>query len=97
MVNFATGQSIRLNHLVVFDNENKIFAAGREQFGAKHIIRLYLLNKRTGEVYTRNGRTETWQAIFDEDLRQHIADTVQDVFQRRQIPIYNIRGEFNLS
>jgi len=97
MVNFATGQSVTLKHLVVFDNESKIFAAGREQFGAKHVIRLYLLNERTGEVYTRNGRTETWQIISDEQLRQHVAEHVRGAFHSHHIPVYKIHGEFNLA
>jgi len=94
MVNFTTGQSITLNHLVVFDNETKIFAAGREQYGNKHIIRLYLLNEKTGEVFTRNGRTETWNIVSEESHRQHIVEHVRDA-RRRNIPVYRINGQFD--
>ena len=93
MVNFTTGQSITLKHLVVFDNGTKIFASGREQFGTKHIIRLYLLNERTGDVFTRNGKAGTWQAVADEQ-KQHIADHVHGAFSSH-IPVYRIRGDFN--
>ena len=95
MVNFTTGQGVSLKHLVVFDNESKIFAAGREQFGNRHIIRLYLINERTGDVYTRNGRAETWDVVSEESLRNHISDNVYDAYRRHDIPVYRIRGDFN--
>ena len=97
MVNFTTGQSITLQHLVVFDNESKIFAAGREEFGAKHIIRLYLLNDRTGDVFTRNGRTDTWELVYEESLREHIVEHILKAYRERQIPVYKIHGDFFLA
>lgn len=94
MVNFTTGQSITLKHLVVFENGNKLFAAGREQFGNKYILRLYLLNESTGEVFTRNGRTDTWNSVWGE-YRQHIVEHVHDAYDHRNIPVYRIHGSFN--
>lgn len=94
MVNFTTGQAVVLKHLVVFDNESKIFAAGREDYGTKHALRLYLINTHTGDVYTRNGRTESWQSVAEAE-RQSISDTVYHAYRGRHIPVYRIRGQFD--
>ena len=93
MVNFTTGQSVVLKHLVVFDNESRIFAAGRESMGNKHILRLYLINTHTGDVYTRNGRAASWESVAEAE-RQSISDTVYHAYQGRRIPVYRIRGQF---
>jgi hypothetical protein len=95
MVNFTTGTGIDLKHLVIFDNESKIFAAGREQFGSKYILRLYLINEHTGEVFTRNGRTATWEIVSDERYSHHISEHVHEAFHGHNIPVYKIRGDFN--
>ena len=95
MVNFTTGQGIDLKHLVIFDNGGKIFAAGREQFGSKYILRLYLINEHTGEVFTRNGRTASWEAVSDQRYSHHIAEHIHGACHDHSIPVYRIRGEFN--
>jgi len=95
MVNFTTGQGITLKHMVVYENGNKLFAAGREDFGDKHLLRLYLLDRTSGEVYTRNGRTETWNNVSGE-YRQHIVKHIHSAEAGRAIPVYRIQGAFNI-
>ncbi len=97
MVNFTTGHSITLKHLVIFDNGSRIFAAGREQYGNKQAIRLYILNAGTGEVFTRNGRTDQWNLVSEQAHRQHIADHIHEARAARHVPVYTIRGQFDLA
>lgn len=87
-------EKFSLNHLVVFDNESKIFAAGREQDQRRH-LRLFLVNKATGEVYTRNGRAEAWEAVSDDSARGNISENIYSAYRSNNIPVYRIRGDFN--
>jgi hypothetical protein len=92
MVNFTEG-GISLNHLVVFDEESKIFAAGRQQQGTRHVLKLFLVNIRTGDVYSRNGRAETWEAV-DDISKGIISDNVLEAYRNRTIPVYRTHGNF---
>jgi siroheme synthase (precorrin-2 oxidase/ferrochelatase) len=92
MVNFTGSNGIELNHLVIFEDDNKIFVAGRERFNKR--LRIFLINEHTGEVYTRNGRAANWAVVDNESNRRSIADNVYDACRRRNIPVYRVKGQF---
>ncbi len=92
----VNGNWIELKHLVVFDNGSKIFAAGREcSSNSRKQLRLFLINEHTGEIFSRNGRAESWELVSDSAIRDNISGTVYSAYQTRNIPVYRIHGEFN--
>jgi len=80
-------QELSFEHLVVFEKDNTIFAAARHN-GDK--LRIFLIYERTGNVYTRNGRADSWEELAEYDanaIRNRVAEA-----RSGNIPIYRING-----
>jgi len=76
---------LRFDHLVEFAKDSTIFAAARYNGDA---LRIFLIYKSTGNVYTRNGRADTWEELDSADaeiIRNRVTELVN-------IPIYRING-----
>ena len=89
-INYA---ELKIDHLVTFEKDKTVFAAAREN-GNGH-IRIFLIYEDTGNVYTRNGRADSWEQLFDSE-----ADTIRNrVSEARNnhIPVYNINGSTQLT
>ena len=80
--------SIDFEHLVAFEKDRTIFAAGREP-GISH-LRLFLIHQSSGNVYTRNGRADSWEELFGYDRDTIIASIT--VARNNHIPVYKING-----
>jgi hypothetical protein len=79
---------IEFDHLVEFSKDRTIFAAAREN-GCGH-LRLFLINETTGNVYTRNGRVDSWEELFGCDRDTIIARIT--AARSNHIPVYKING-----
>ncbi len=86
-INYAV---LEFDHIVEFTKDNTVFAAAREN-GSGH-IRLFLLTN-TGNVYTRNGRVDSWEELFGTD-RQNILNRLIAA-RNNHIPTYRINGSHN--
>ena len=83
-INYA---ELRFDHLVRFTHDRTIFAAAREN-GSGH-IRLFLIFEE-GNVYSRNGRADSWEHLTGQDaetVRAKITDA-----QQNHTPTYTING-----
>lgn len=82
-------QELKFDHIVVFNQEDAIFACGRENGNGK--VRLFLaFGNGSGRVYTRNGRTESWELLEGQDaetIRKQIRQATED-----GIAIYQFNG-----
>jgi hypothetical protein len=78
---------LEFDHIVEFTKDNTVFAAAREN-GSGH-IRLFLLTN-TGNVYTRNGRIDSWEELFETD-RENILTRIAAARNNRT-PVYRING-----
>ena len=84
-------QGIRFEHLVVFE-DNQIFASARVPDTRR--IRLFLINETTGDVYSRNGKAESWEEIYG-DARSYVVNNIYNARQNRSIPVYNLKTAFS--
>jgi hypothetical protein len=78
---------IELNHIVLFERDNTVFAAGREK--ASNHIRIFLINERTGNVYSRNGRADSWEEVYGEN-RATLINSIYSAKNALQIPVYKL-------
>ena len=78
---------LEFDHIVTFEKDHTLFAAAREN-GSGH-LRLFLINESTGNVYTRNGRADSW-----EQLNGFYRDTIiaRVAAARDRIPVYKVNG-----
>ena len=91
---------LQFDHIVEFTKDNTIFAAARERNGingngngnGNGHLRLFLITS-TGNVYTRNGRADSWQQItgIEKDL---VLARVAEA-RHNHIPVYRINGSHN--
>jgi hypothetical protein len=79
---------LEIDHIVEFSNDNTIFAAAREN-GNGH-LRLFLINNGTGNVYTRNGRADSWEQLTGSERDSIIARIT--AARNNHIPVYKING-----
>jgi hypothetical protein len=93
MVTIHGSNGIDLSHLVIFHEDHKIFVAGRERLTRR--MRVFLVNQRTGEILSHNGRLDTWAVVEDEFSCRSISDNVADACERKHIPVYRVRGPFS--
>ncbi len=84
-------QGIRFEHLVVFE-DNQIFASARVPDTRR--IRLFLINEATGDVYSRNGKAESWEEIYG-DARSFVVNNIYNARQNRSIPVYSLKTAFS--
>ena len=79
---------LEMDHIVEFIHDNTVFAAAREN-GNGH-MRLFLINNTTGNVYTRNGRADSWERLFGSDRESILARII--AARNKNIPTYRING-----
>ena len=84
-INYAV---LEMDHVVEFSKDNTLFAAAREN-GNGH-MRLFLINCTTGNVYTRNGRADSWEELFGSDRDSIVARLVAAC--NNNIPVYKVNG-----
>ena len=91
-------QVLEFDHLVIFEKDHTVFAAARENGnghngnghnGNSH-IRLFLINESTGNVYTRNGRADSWEQLYGSDRDTIIARVT--AARNNHVPVYRING-----
>ncbi len=76
-----------IDHIVEFSKDNTVFAAAREN-GIGH-LRIFLVHQDSGNVYTRNGRVDSWEELVGSD-RDTVLSRITDARQR--VPVYRING-----
>jgi hypothetical protein len=84
-------EELAFDHIVEFTKDDTIFAAAREN-GTGH-LRLFLINQSTGNVYTRNGRADSWEELYGRDRDSIIARIT--AARNNHIPVYKINGSHN--
>ena len=80
---------LEFDHIVEFTRDSTVFAAAREN-GSGH-LRLFLITE-AGNVYTRNGRADSWEQLTDSDRDTIIARIIA---AKNNIPTYKINGSHN--
>lgn len=79
---------LKIDHIVEFIHDSTVFAAAREN-GNGH-MRIFLINNTTGNVYTRNGRADSWERLYGDD-REVIVTRITKA-RETGIPVYKING-----
>ena len=82
---------LEIDHIVEFSKDSTIFAAAREN-GNGH-MRLFLINETTGNVYTRNGRADSWEELYGSERDSIVACLV--VACNNCVPVYKVNGASN--
>ena len=88
MCNKINFETLCLDHLVLFQHEETVFACGKEADGKTRIFLAF--GNKEGAVYARNGRAESWRRLEEQEsiqVRQHI-----ELAQIENIPRYIING-----
>ncbi len=80
-------EELEFDHMVEFIKDSTVFLSGRESGSGK--VRLFLIHEDTGNVYTRNGRVDSW-----EELEGNFRDAVVSRLYafRDRIPVYRVNG-----
>ena len=90
-INYA---ELRFDHVVVFKQDDTIFACSRENGKGK--LRIFLaFGNGKGRVYTRNGQTESWEILESPDaetVRQQIRQATNE-----GIATYRLNGSSHLA
>ena len=84
-------EDLVFDHVVEFNKDNTVFACAR-QSGDNH-LRIFLVYNETGNVYTRNGRADSWEEITGAN-RQDILSRI-DAARSKSIPVYKVNGSHN--
>ena len=80
-------QMLEFDHIVEFTRDTTIFAAAREN-GNGH-LRIFLINESTGNVYTRNGRADSWEQLYGYEAETIVSRIIAS---RGNVPVYRING-----
>ena len=83
--------SVTIDHIVDFGKDRTTFAAAREP-DTRH-LRIFLIYQDTGNVYTRNGRADSWEELYGRDRDSIIARIT--AARNNHIPVYKINGSHN--
>jgi hypothetical protein len=82
-------KELKFDHIVVFNQEDTIFACGRQNANGR--IRLFLVfGNGNGRVYTRNGLAESWEVLEGQGaktIRQQIKQATKE-----GIAVYQFNG-----
>jgi hypothetical protein len=81
-------EELEFDHVVEFTQDSTVFAAAREN-GSGH-LRLFLIHNATGNVYTRNGRADSWEQLFGSERDSVIARLI--FARNNHIPTYKVNG-----
>ncbi len=82
-------EELYLDHIVEFSKDATVFVAAREN-GSGH-LRIFLIYEDTGNVYTRNGRADSWEQLFGRERESIIARII--AARNTQVPVYKINGK----
>ncbi len=82
---------LAFDHIVEFIHDSTVFAAAREN-GNGH-IRIFLIHNSTGNVYTRNGRADSWEKLDGSNRDSVIARIM--AARNSNVPTYRINGSHN--
>jgi len=85
-------ENVTLNHIVLFEKDGIVYAAGRDK-DSNH-IRIYLIKEQEGTVYARNGRNDSWDEIYG-SARGDVIGRISAARNARRIPVYHINDYFN--
>ena len=85
-INYAV---LEFDHIVEFAKDRTVFAAAREN-GNGH-LRIFLVNEETGNVYTRNGRADSWEELQGSD-HDTIVSRI-NLARNNHIPVYRVNGD----
>ena len=80
---------LEIDHIVDFRDDNTLFAAAREN-GNGH-MRIFIVNRATGNVYTRNGRIDSWEQLYGSDRYSIIARLTHA--RNNYVPVFSINGQ----
>jgi hypothetical protein len=80
--------TISIDHIVDFGKDRTTFAAARES--DTHHLRIFLIYQDTGNVYTRNGRADSWEELIGV-RRDTVLDRVLNA-RRNGVPTYRLNG-----
>ena len=78
---------LELDHIVEFSKDNTLFVSAKENGNGR--TRLFLVHQDTGNVYTRNGRADSWEELSGPDRDTILA---RILVSRGNIPVYRING-----
>jgi hypothetical protein len=82
-------KTLCLDHIVIFKHEDTVFACGRENSNGR--TRLFLVfGNGEGKVYSRNGRTESWEILQQPEAKQ--VRRLLEVARSDGIPTYLLNG-----
>ena len=84
-------KELEVDHIVEFSKDSTVFAAAREN-GNGH-LRIFLIYENTGNVYTRNGRAESWEEISGGDKESVV--TLVRTARNNRVTVYKINGSHN--
>ena len=82
---------LKFDHLVNFEHDDTVFACAKET-GSGHTRIFLVFEMGHGRVYTRNGRADSWEQLFDSDA-ENIRTRISDI--RNEVPVYKISGSHN--
>ena len=82
-INYA---ELRFDHLVIFEHDNTIFAAARE-LDSGHSRLFLIFDRGNGRVYTRNGRVDSWEQLFDME-----SEKIRGMVRGSSVPTYRVNG-----
>ena len=83
--------ALEVDHIVEFSKDSTVIAAAREN-GNGH-LRIFLIYENTGNVYTRNGRAESWEEISGGDKESVV--TLVRTARNNRVTVYKINGSHN--
>ena len=82
---------LTFDHLVIFEKDRTVFAAARQNDNGH--MRLFLVHEDTGNIYTRNGRADSWEELLGDNARL-VMDRI-NAGKHNHIPVYKINGSHN--
>jgi hypothetical protein len=80
-------EQMAIDHIVDFAKDHTTFAAARDS--SNNHLRIFLVYADTGNVYTRNGRADSWEELSGQ-LREDILGRI--VVARNSVPVYKLNG-----
>ena len=83
---------LEFDHIVEFAKDHTVFAAAKEN-GNGH-LRIFLVYEESGNVYTRNGREDSWEELLGGD-RETILSRITAA-RHNHIPVYKINGSHQI-
>lgn len=85
-INFS---ELNFDHIVTFNQEDSIFATGRDGAGKTRIFIVFSHDKE--RVYTRNGVVESWELLGEQDGQAVINRINESV--NKGIAVYRFNGD----